>query len=136
MRLGRASALGVLATTHLADHAESTPLQWREVADALGVPADYLLKILQQLVRAGVLSSTRGPAGGFRLQRPPAKITLLTIVEAIDGPLDGAITVADDVKGKGKAKRGIKSAYREAASHARKLLTETTLSELMDNSND
>ena len=132
MRLGRASALGALATTHLADHGESAPMQGREVADALGVPVDYLLKILQQLVRARILSSTRGPAGGFQLQKRPEKITLLAIVEAIDGPLDGAITAANDVRGKGKAKRAIKSAYREAASHARKLLTETTLSELME----
>ena len=134
MRLGRASALGVLATTHLADHAKGTPMQGREIAEALGVPADYVLKILQQLVKARILSSTRGPAGGFKLQKQPGKITLLAIVEAIEGPIDGAIAAADDVKGKSKAKRGMKSAYREAASLARKLLADTSVIELMETS--
>jgi Rrf2 family protein len=50
-----------------------------------GVPAAYLAKQLQTLVRAGVLSATTGPRGGFRLARPAEQITLLQIVEAVDG---------------------------------------------------
>jgi Rrf2 family protein len=49
------------------------------------VPATYLAKQLQALVRAGVLSATTGPRGGFRLARPAEQITLLQIVEAVDG---------------------------------------------------
>ncbi|UCM86538.1 RrF2 family transcriptional regulator [Streptomyces marincola] len=49
------------------------------------LPAAYLAKQLQALVRAGVLAATTGPRGGFRLARPAAEVTLLDIVEAVDG---------------------------------------------------
>jgi Rrf2 family protein len=49
------------------------------------LPAPYLAKQLQALTKAGVLSASTGPRGGFRLARPAADITLLQIVEAVDG---------------------------------------------------
>jgi Rrf2 family protein len=56
-----------------------------ELAAYYDVPAAYLAKQLQALVRAGVLSATTGPRGGFRLARPAEQITLLEIIEAVDG---------------------------------------------------
>ncbi len=55
-----------------------------EIAAELGVPRNYLSKTLHQLARAGVLSSTRGPGGGFRLAVPPARLRLLQVVEPFD----------------------------------------------------
>lgn len=52
------------------------------------LPTAYLNKQLQALSRAGILTSVSGPKGGFRLARPPGKITLLDVVVAIDGPDD------------------------------------------------
>ncbi|PDP89468.1 transcriptional regulator [Glycomyces fuscus] len=49
------------------------------------LPAPYLAKQLQPLVKAGVLAATTGPRGGFRLARPAAETTMLQIVEAVDG---------------------------------------------------
>jgi Rrf2 family protein len=49
------------------------------------VPPAYLAKQLQALVRDGVLNATTGPRGGFRLARPPEQITLLQVIEAVDG---------------------------------------------------
>ncbi|MFA1537824.1 RrF2 family transcriptional regulator [Actinomadura monticuli] len=51
----------------------------------VGGPAAYLAKQLQALVKGGVLAATTGPRGGFRLARPASEITLLHIVEAVDG---------------------------------------------------
>ncbi|GAA4608714.1 Rrf2 family protein [Actinoplanes octamycinicus] len=56
-----------------------------QLARYFDVPAAYLAKQLQSLVRAGVLTATTGPRGGFRLARDAARITLLDIVEAVDG---------------------------------------------------
>jgi Rrf2 family protein len=56
-----------------------------KLAEHFDVPPAYLAKQLQALVRAGVMTATTGPRGGFRLASPPAEITLLQIVEAIDG---------------------------------------------------
>lgn len=55
------------------------------LAQYYDLPAPYLAKQLQSLVRAGILSATTGPQGGFRLARPAGEITLLEIVEAVDG---------------------------------------------------
>jgi Rrf2 family protein len=56
-----------------------------QLAQYYDLPAAYLAKQLQSLVKAGVLAATTGPRGGFRLARPPSEITLLRIVEAVDG---------------------------------------------------
>lgn len=55
------------------------------LAEFHGVPAAYLAKHLQALARAGIVETARGPRGGYRLARPASEITLLEIVEAIDG---------------------------------------------------
>jgi Rrf2 family protein len=56
-----------------------------QLATHFGVPPAYLAKQLQTLVRAGILTATPGPRGGFRLARPAAEITLLDVVAAVDG---------------------------------------------------
>jgi Rrf2 family protein len=56
-----------------------------QLAQYFDLPAAYLAKQLQALVKAGVLAATTGPHGGFRLARPASEITLLQIVEAVDG---------------------------------------------------
>jgi Rrf2 family protein len=56
-----------------------------QLAAYFDLPAPYLAKQLQSLVRAGILTATTGPRGGFRLGRPASEITLLQIVEAVDG---------------------------------------------------
>jgi len=56
-----------------------------QLAEHYDVPAAYLAKQLKALVRAGVLSATTGPSGGFRLARPAEQVTLLNVVEAVDG---------------------------------------------------
>lgn len=55
-----------------------------EISTSLGIPANYLAKILQALARDGVLVSERGRTGGFRLARPPEEITLLDVVAGFD----------------------------------------------------
>ncbi len=56
-----------------------------QLARYYDLPAPYLAKQLQALARSGLLTATTGPRGGFRLARPAAGITLLQIVEAVDG---------------------------------------------------
>lgn len=57
----------------------------KQLAEYYDLPGPYLAKQLQALVRAGVLAATTGPRGGFRLARPASEITLLQLVEAVDG---------------------------------------------------
>ncbi len=55
-----------------------------EVSQKTGVPAPYIAKIFQSLVRSGILESQRGPTGGFAFKRPPETISLFEIIEVID----------------------------------------------------
>jgi Rrf2 family protein len=73
------------AVASLAQLGERGTASAAQLAEHFDVPPAYLAKQLQALVRAGVLHATTGPRGGFRLARPAAEITLLQIVEALDG---------------------------------------------------
>ncbi|MEU9119526.1 Rrf2 family transcriptional regulator [Streptomyces sp. NPDC048506] len=64
------------------------PVSTARLAAAFELPAAYLNKRLQTLVRAGILSSTPGARGGFQLARPPERITLMDVVAAIEGTED------------------------------------------------
>lgn len=71
------------AVVQLATESE-TALTAQRIAEVTRVPAGYLSKIMQDLVRAGIATSQRGPNGGFTLARPAAKITVLDVVNAVD----------------------------------------------------
>lgn len=58
----------------------------RHIAEQEQIPAHFLAKILQELTRKGLLRSNKGPSGGFSLRIPASQITLLHLVEALDGP--------------------------------------------------
>ena len=70
---------------YLAGVAESAPVSADQISQALGISRDFVAKTLQGMVKAGFLSSVRGKAGGFRLNLPASKISLLDIVLAVDG---------------------------------------------------
>ncbi len=75
----------VRALCYLAQSSNGSPARGQEIAKAEGLPAPILGKVLQELVRKGLLESRRGPGGGFLLARRAELITLRDIVAAIDG---------------------------------------------------
>lgn len=80
----QATEYGFRALTHLALN-PGRPIKVKEIAEATAIPPHFLAKIMRQLTRHGLLESYRGPTGGFLLARGSAEITLLDIVDAIDG---------------------------------------------------
>ena len=85
MRLSDGVEWGVHACVLLAVLPAEGALPAARVAEYHGVPSAYLAKHLQALARAGVLETVKGPRGGYRLARPATEITVLDVVEAIDG---------------------------------------------------
>ena len=85
MRLSEGIEWGLHCCTLIALIPPGATIPAARLAEYHGVPAPYLAKHLQALSRAGILESVPGPTGGYRLARPPAGITLLDVVEAIDG---------------------------------------------------
>ena len=85
MKLSDGVEWGVHACTVLAVLPPDAALPAPRLAEYHGVPSAYLAKHLQALARAGVLETVKGPRGGYRLARPPTAISVLDVVEAIDG---------------------------------------------------
>lgn len=169
MRLGRASAYGMIAMMDIAKAVPhpslsnaarngkshhhrnggggnghervatataSSPAQSRakQIAEDTGIPVEYLRKVLQRLTRARLVQSERGRGGGFRLGKPPSKITLLQIVEAIEGPVDEMAFVGDGVL-RGRLREetvGLRRWRRHVSHGLRDLLSDTTLADLME----
>jgi Rrf2 family protein len=65
-------------------HRPDEPLTGRQLARATQVPPSYLLKVLQSLARAGLVDAQRGKNGGFTLTSPPARISILDVINAVD----------------------------------------------------
>src|SRR6516164_7818654 len=92
MRLTRASSYALHAVVHMASQKHNRPVASHHIAEARGIPERFLLKVLKPLVSARVLHSIKGPNGGYRLARGPNEISMLEIIEAVDGPIRGQPT--------------------------------------------
>lgn len=77
---------GIRAVIYLAlNEKENKKIGIKEISEELNIPTPFLGKILQMLAKNKMLNSTKGPNGGFSLRRPANEITLLNIIEIIDG---------------------------------------------------
>lgn len=85
--LGRTGDYGVRAVLDVARAHGAGRRKTREIAGAMNIPVRYLSQILALLVRADILTATAGPSGGYELARTPDDLTLLDVVEAVEGPV-------------------------------------------------
>jgi Rrf2 family protein len=85
-QLSKKADYGLIALKHLAQHSEES-VSAREIAAHYHIPAELLAKVLQRLARKGLLMSQQGIHGGYVLARDPASISIVDVVEALDGPI-------------------------------------------------
>jgi len=85
LSLSQTTGYAIQAMAYL-DEPDGEPKFVRDVAEATGVPAAYLAKLVQKLVDAGLVESKKGFWGGIRLARPAREISLLEVSNALDGP--------------------------------------------------
>jgi len=87
LRLSKKADYALIAMKHLANKDTGpTSSCAREIAEHYDIPIELMAKVLQRLVRTGLLVSTQGTRGGYTLSRPSALISVADVVEAIDGP--------------------------------------------------
>ena len=92
MELSCKSEYAILALLEMATHYQNgEPMQIRQIANQQNIPDRYLEQLLATLRRGGIIKSQRGSKGGYLLAREPRKITLLDILECLEG-LDIKIT--------------------------------------------
>jgi Rrf2 family protein len=111
------------ATTALAQLDPGATASAAQLAEHYDVPPAYLAKQLQSLVRAGVLMATTGPRGGFRLARPAADVTMLDVVEAVDGA--SPFYVCNEIRQQGRGAAPPEQCRRTCALAARMAEAET-----------
>ncbi|MBM4410376.1 MAG: Rrf2 family transcriptional regulator [Chloroflexi bacterium] len=86
--LERRGDYSVRAVIDLARHYGDGRRKAREIATVMDIPVRYLPQLLAPLVRRGLLVATAGPEGGYALARDPASISVLEVIEAVEGPLE------------------------------------------------
>ncbi len=87
LRLSKKADYALMAMKHLAvRHQEGATASAREIAELYNIPIELMAKVLQRLVRTGLLVSTQGTRGGYGLARPAPAITVADVIQAIDGP--------------------------------------------------
>jgi len=87
LNVSEAFSLGLHATAMVASNGGADPITAHTIATKLDVSEAHLSKVLQRLVKSGILKSSRGPGGGFTLGKPAKSITLLEVYEGVEGPL-------------------------------------------------
>ena len=110
------SPYAVLALAELGRAAGSEPVPIGELARRRDVPVQFLEQLFAVLRRAGIISSQRGVKGGYRFAREPSTVTVLEVVELLDGPL-------------GRDAQGV---FADASEAARKVLEQTTIADVID----
>jgi Rrf2 family protein len=102
MQLTRAADYGIRAMIYLASLPEGKRARLPHISAATGVPSPYLSKVLQALIRAHMITSSRGPDGGFEARAGGREASVRQLIEAIDGPifLNACVGAGDNCKRK------------------------------------
>ena len=129
MKTSRTTDYALLATVHVAQNYKKGPVLSRQISKEYKIPLEYLLKTLLQLARANILRSKRGPNGGFVLARDAKKISLLQIIEAVDGPMVNKMHLSDNTNR--KFGKNIEATGNKAIGQARDVYAKTSLADVM-----
>ena len=129
MRLSRTVGYAVQATLQLAQSPSGRPVPCSRLAAVGKMPERFLLQVLRNLVTHGILRSTRGVDGGYSLDRDAEEISLLEVMEAIEGPLGSGIPEGDGFSE--QAQQTLRAALAQVADTTRSQLAAIKLSSLL-----
>lgn len=131
MRLTAKSEYGLLAMIDLASRAEVGPVSAREISERQAIPAKFLEQLMATLRKGGLVSAVRGARGGFVLERAASEITVLDVVETLEGPL--GTTVCEGERAASCGREGLCAAadvWADATEAVREVLVTATLADL------
>lgn len=131
MVYSRSTEYAIRAFVYLAQVPEGKYAMVRQIAAAEKIPAHFLAKILQQMVRKGLLYSNKGPTGGFCLRVPPKKITLMRLIEALNGLTDYQKCVSGLSECTDEAPCGMHDSWKTLRRRIIRYLETTTIAELV-----
>lgn len=133
MKISTKGRYGVRILLDLALHEGNTPRLIRDISESQQISEKYISRLIIALRRANMVRSIRGAKGGFRLARNPAELTLLDIVEVMEGP----VAIVDCVRSPEKCDRNDQCATREIwdnlNSEIRDAMRKVTLADIIEN---
>jgi Rrf2 family protein len=130
MKISAKAEYACLAVLALARQGlESSPLHIRTISQAYVIPERYLVQILLQLKGAGLVVSTRGAAGGYRLARPASNISLFEVLAAVDG---SEVARGDPSRSKRPTASVLASVWANVEAAERAVLDRTSIAELAE----
>lgn len=130
MKLSTRGRYGARAMTELAKHHGQGPLALKEMAERQGIPLKYLEQIAIGLKKFKLIRSVRGPFGGYVLARPPEKIHLLEIIEALEGPLTFVHCVRDPSTCEKVPSCAFNELWKAVSAEASKVLKSVSLADM------
>lgn len=128
MKLSNKGRYGVRALFDIAFHNDGGPTQIREIAERELIPARFLEQIFQDLKKAGILGSKRGPRGGYHLARDASEIKIGDVLRALEGPI---IALLPEDERAGKGPDATASIFRDLACSIEKCFDEVTLQDVV-----
>ena len=96
LRLSKKADYALIAMKHLALRGDRGSSSAREIAEQYDIPIELMAKVLQRLVRRGLLASHQGTRGGYELARRPVQISVADVIQAIEGPVTVTACSTDD----------------------------------------
>lgn len=130
MHISRAGEYGVLGLLHLIRQPAGQPVMIDAVSRDETIPKSFLAKIFQDLAKAGLLRSQRGAGGGFVLARPADQITVLEVIEAIDGRIALQRCLGDEPECDRREACALCSLFVEAQDRLKEVFARTSMAEL------
>jgi Rrf2 family transcriptional regulator, cysteine metabolism repressor len=85
LKLSKKTDYALMAVQYMASKTAVRAVNTKEIAEAYRIPLELLAKVLQKLGKKGVVISHNGPKGGYVLARPPSEISVLAVIQAIEG---------------------------------------------------
>jgi Rrf2 family protein len=128
MKISRTVGYALQATLQLAEAEPGTPIPCSKLAAQGGMPERFLLQILRNLVTHGILQSTRGVEGGYALERPADQISLLDLIEAVDGRIETQSSLTEGLPE--ESLQHLSSALRSITATSRRQLAEIKIAAL------
>jgi Rrf2 family protein len=130
----KSSTYALIAVTEVARQQAGLAefVQTDQLAKAFDIPDGYLARIMSLLAAAGILRSKRGPTGGFRMGRPPHRITVLDVIQAVDGGKSLQAKIPG-VRIQRKLRQDMAAALNRAGEAASKSLAGVTIDQLLGN---
>ena len=131
MNITAKSKYAVRALVELARRSSGIPVPLLSLAEARGISPQFLEQLFSTLRRAGILQSQRGVYGGFSFNRPPEQITVLDVVEALDGPIEPAVCTTSEACER-RPVCSVSDVWMQAKLAVEQVLTGVSIKELAD----